>query len=56
MDWQRAGLGDPDEGKDEDQEVLSAIRQLPPDDPLPEHLSGYIRRKALVQMEVRCFD
>lgn len=49
-------LGDPDEGKDEDQEVLSAIRQLPPDDPLPQHLSGYTRRKALVQMEVRWFD
>ncbi|KIY34336.1 cell cycle checkpoint protein [Cryptococcus gattii E566] len=44
-------LGDPDERKDEDQEVLSAIRQLPPDDPLPGHLSGYTRRKALVQME-----
>ncbi|OWZ74153.1 hypothetical protein AYX14_00374 [Cryptococcus neoformans] len=44
-------LGDPNEGKDEDQEVLSAIRQLPPEDPLPQHLSGYTRRKPLVQME-----
>lgn len=49
------GLGDPSQDK-EDAELLSTIEKLPPDDPLPEHLATYDRRKSLVQMEVSCSD
>ncbi|WVN86688.1 uncharacterized protein L203_101860 [Cryptococcus depauperatus CBS 7841] len=41
-------LGDPNE---EDQEILSAIEALPPDEPLPLHLAEFERRKSLVQLD-----
>ena len=44
-------LGDPniDEG---DAELVAAVRQLPPDPPLPYHLSEFERSKSLVQVDV----
>ena len=47
----RLGLGDPGEEK-EDQEILSVIKALPKEDPLPPHLAEFQRRKSLIQIDV----
>jgi cell cycle checkpoint protein len=44
-------LSDP-AGDKEDQEAIDAMRKLPPDDLLPNHLSDFGRSKSMVQMEV----
>lgn len=44
-------LDDPPTEQD-DQEAIDAIRCLPVEDALPEHLNGFSRRKSMIQMEV----
>lgn len=51
LDANKLGLDDPKQDND-DHELISEIRQLPSDDPLPIHLEEYERRKPLIQMEV----
>ncbi|KAL7424215.1 RFC checkpoint protein Rad17 [Cryptotrichosporon argae] len=43
-------VGDPPMDSD-DMEEIEAVKRLPPDDPLPQHLLDYERTKSMVQME-----